>query len=96
MADHPATQMSLYDVQGHRKYLTAEERDTFLKTAELAPRDIRTLCGMLAYTGCRISEALALTADRVDLTANLIILESLKKRRRGVYRAMSIPRWVAS
>ena len=41
---------------------------------------------MLAYTGCRISEALALTADRVDLTANVIIFKSLTKRRRGVYR----------
>ena len=26
-----------------------------------------TFCGVLAYTGCRISEALALTADRIDL-----------------------------
>ena len=91
MAEHPATQMSLYDAQGHRTYLIAEERDAFLKTAEHAPRDVRTLCGMLASTGCRISEALALTADRVDLTANLIMLESLKKRRRGVYRAIPVP-----
>ena len=83
--------MSLYDAQGHRTYLIAEERDAFLKTAEHAPRDVRTLCGMLASTGCRISEALALTADRVDLTANLIMLESLKKRRRGVYRAIPVP-----
>ena len=30
MIDHPATQMSLYDAQGHRTYLTAEERDAFL------------------------------------------------------------------
>ncbi len=72
MADHPATQMCLYDAQGHRTYLTAEERDSFLKTAEHTPRDVRTLCVMLASTGCRISEALFLTADRVDLTANVI------------------------
>jgi len=31
--------------------------------------EVRTLCPTLAYTGCRISEALALTADRVDLHA---------------------------
>ena len=46
---------------------------------------------MLAYTGCRISEALDLTADRVDLKDGVIVLESLKKRRRGVYRAIPVP-----
>jgi len=46
---------------------------------------------VLAYSGCRISEALALTADRVDLAAYTIIFETLKKRRRGVYRAVPVP-----
>ncbi len=64
--------MSLYDTQGHRTCLTAEERDVFLKMAAHAPRDVRTICSMLASTCCRISEALFLTADRVDLTANVI------------------------
>ena len=41
----------------------------------------------LAYAGCRLSEALALTVDRVDLAAGQLVLESLKKRRSGVYRA---------
>ena len=30
----------------------------------------------LAYTGCRISEALQLTADRVDLSGKVIVFES--------------------
>ena len=45
----------------------------------------------LAYAGCRLSEALALTVDRVDLTAGLLVLESLKKRRSGVYRVVPVP-----
>lgn len=45
----------------------------------------------LAYTGCRISEALQLTADRVDLSGKVIVFESLKKRRRGLYRAVPVP-----
>ena len=45
----------------------------------------------LAYAGCRLSEALALAVDRVDLGAGLLVLESLKKRRRGVYRAVPVP-----
>lgn len=46
---------------------------------------------MLAYGGCRISEALALTADRVDLSDEVIIVETLKKRVSSVYRAVPLP-----
>jgi integrase len=52
---------------------------------------LRTFCGVLAYTGCRISKALALTADRVDISNGVIVFESLKKRRTGVYRSVPIP-----
>jgi integrase len=52
---------------------------------------VRTLCGLLAHTGCRLSEALWLTADRVDLRADLVVFETLKKRRSGVYRAVPVP-----
>ena len=81
----------LYDSAGQRKYLTAEERTAFLKAAEHADRQARTLCMTLVYTGCRISEALQLTADRVDLPGKVIVFESLKKRRRGLYRAVPVP-----
>lgn len=81
----------LYDSAGQRKYLTADERTAFLKAAEHADRQARTLCMTLAYTGCRISEALQLTADRVDLSGKVIVFESLKKRRRGLYRAVPVP-----
>ena len=83
--------MNLYDQDGQRKYLTPDEREEFLRAAEAAPREVRTFCAMLAYTGCRISEALAMTADRVDLKDGVIIFESLKKRKRGVYRAVPVP-----
>jgi integrase len=81
----------LYEANGQRKYLTAGERERFLKAAESADREVRTFCGVLAYTGCRISEALALTADRIDLAEGVIVFESLKKRKRGVYRAVPVP-----
>jgi integrase len=84
--------MPLYDAQGRRKYLTAAELEAFLQAAEEAEdRAVRTFCCTLAYTGCRISEALALTADRVDLKEGTLIFESLKKRRRGLYRAIPAP-----
>jgi integrase/recombinase XerD len=84
-------ELGLYDARGHRKYLTTAERAAFLSAAEEAPREVRTLCGLLAHTGCRLSEALWLTADRVDLRADLVVFETLKKRRSGVYRAVPVP-----
>jgi integrase len=85
------SELGLYDARGHRKYLTPQERTAFLVMAEETPREVRTLCGVLAYTGCRLSEALLLTADRVDLRANLVVFESLMKRRSGIYRAVPVP-----
>jgi len=83
--------MSLHAPDGARKYLTFEERQTFLRAAEHADRHVRTLCMTLTHAGCRLSEALALTADRVDLASGVLVFESLKKRRRGVWRAVPVP-----
>jgi len=87
----PQAGMQLFDQSGARKYLTVSERTAFLKAAERAPRDVRTLAMTLAWSGCRLSEALALTADRVDLAGGVLVFESLKKRRDGIYRAVPVP-----
>lgn len=85
------TGIRLYDHAGQRKYLTPAERAGFLKAAEGAASNVRTFCETLAHTGCRISEALALTAPRVDIGAGVLVFESLKKRRKGIYRAVPVP-----
>jgi integrase/recombinase XerD len=83
---------NLYNPDGHRKYLTPAERDAFLKAAdEAGEREVRTFCATLAFTGCRISEALALTADRIDLKDGAIFIESAKKRKTGIYRPVPVP-----
>ena len=87
----PSSAMDLYTADGARKYLTAGEREVFLRAAERADPEPRTLCMVLAYAGCRLSEALALTADRVDLAGGLLVFESAKKRRRGIHRAVPVP-----
>jgi integrase len=87
----PGSGMQLYTIDGARKYLTAGEREAFLKAAETSDRDVRTLCMTLAYAGCRLSEGLALTVDRIDLGAGVLVFESLKKRRAGIYRAVPVP-----
>ena len=83
--------MQLFDAEGRRLYFTEEERRAFMAAAAKAPREVRTFCGVLHATGCRISEALALTAERIDLAGRVIVFESLKKRRRGVFRAVPVP-----
>jgi len=45
----------------------------------------------LAYTGCRISEALALTADRIDLSSKVTTLRTLKQRGKTRYRSVPVP-----
>src|SRR5260221_12243983 len=69
----------LFDQQGRRLYLTDEERKAFLNAASKAPREVRSFCSTLHYTGCRISEALALTPKSIDLSGKVIVSESHKK-----------------
>ena len=83
--------MELFDPQGHRLYLTAKERGAFIETANNAGREVRAFCLVLAYTGCRISEALALSPRSFDFSGRAIVLETLKKRRASVYRAIPMP-----
>ncbi len=81
----------LYDRQGNRKYLTREERRAFIKAAEEAEPEIETFCLTLALTGARISEVLAVTPARIDQSAAVIVFECLKRRSKGVYRAIPVP-----
>jgi integrase/recombinase XerD len=87
----PSAPLGLHDRQGHRLYLTTEERAAFLAAAQHFPREVRTFCVLLHDTGCRVSEALALTADRVDFSAKALTFETLKKRKRGVFRVVPVP-----
>ncbi|MBF0110857.1 MAG: site-specific integrase [Magnetococcales bacterium] len=81
----------LYDHEGNRKYLTIAERTAFLQAASSMSQEVYTLCAVLAYSGARLSEVLALTPERIDMHARLLLIESLKKRREGVFRAVPIP-----
>jgi integrase len=83
--------MQLFDASGQRKYLTPAQRQEFLHVAENAPDTVSTFCATLALTGCRLSEALALKANSVDRSAGVVLIESLKKRRKGIYRAVPVP-----
>ncbi len=73
----------LFDGTGRRLYLTQKERRAFVDTARRAPPDIHSFCTVMHDTGCRISEALEVSPERIDL--------AVKKRDKIVYRAVPIP-----
>jgi len=82
----------LFTSDENRKYLTAAEQDAFLEAVrQLERAEIRTLCMTLAYTGCRITEALELSASRVDLSAKAITFRTLKQREKTRYRTVPVP-----
>jgi integrase/recombinase XerD len=83
--------MQLFDDTGQRLYLTESERYAFLAAADQDLREVRTLCLTLAYTGCRVSEALSLTHRSIDFGSKAIVIETLKKRKRGIFRAVPVP-----
>lgn len=100
--DHDAdrsNEMRLYDDHGHRLYLNADERRRFLDAASFESPVERMFCHVLHFTGCRPSEALALTADNVRLDTGEIVIRSLKKRkldtkgreRKPQYRTVPVP-----
>lgn len=84
---------SLYTSTGQRKYLTPGERARFIAAANSCARaELRTLCLTLAYTGCRISEALGLRAESIEADSGFIAIRSLKKRRGAmVVREIPVP-----
>jgi integrase len=83
---------SLFDARGLRKYLTPVERAAFIAAALKADPNASSFCLTLALTGARISEVLTLTADRLDQGEGTVILETLKRRRKGLFRAVPVPR----
>jgi integrase len=84
-------EISLYDGQGRRKYLTASERKRFREYAETFPVSERNFCLMHFFTGLRISEALEMTVARIDLGEGVVIIRSLKRRKDNVFRAVPLP-----
>ncbi|MGD0865494.1 MAG: tyrosine-type recombinase/integrase [Rhizomicrobium sp.] len=83
---------SLFDRDGIRKYLVAHERLASARQTRAEGHDVGTFCLTLAPTGARISEVLALTADRIDAGNASIVFETLKQRKRGMFRAVPAPR----
>lgn len=87
----PSDPTSLFDAGGRRKYLNADERERFVAAAATFTVRIEALCLLLHFTGCRISEALAVRPQHLEPGADTVILQTLKQRRRGVFRMLPLP-----
>lgn len=85
------SEMKLYSDGGERLYLTSTERDRFEQVAKLQDRETMTLALVLLYTGCRLSEAINLKMKYIDEESSSIRIESLKKRKQGIYRNVPVP-----
>ena len=81
----------MFDQAGIRKYLVAYERLAFVRAACAEGGEVGAFCLTLAFTGARISEVLALTIDRIDTANGAIVFETLKQRKKGVYRPVPVP-----
>jgi len=70
----------------------AAERAAFLRAALQAEDEKATFCMVLTLTGARVSEVFALTHARIDEAAGTINIETLKRRKKGIVRAITVPR----
>jgi integrase/recombinase XerD len=85
----------VYNGTGQRKYISSEEMKRFLRAADWREPSLRALCHVLAYTGCRVTEALSLTRFQFDAERSAVIIKTLK-RRREVFRAVPISEELAA
>ena len=90
MAHSAFTNWQVFDEAGRRKYLSDAERTRFLLLAGKLPLRYAALCKTLAFTGCRISEALALARHQLDPERCTLTFRTLK-RRRTIFRTVPIP-----
>ncbi|MBS0473084.1 MAG: site-specific integrase [Proteobacteria bacterium] len=83
-------ELALFSGSGARKYLCASELPRFLSASQRLDDQSQAFCFLLAMTGCRISEALALTPAQLDVETGRVTFRTLK-RRKIAFRAVPIP-----
>lgn len=80
-------------ITGERRYLNRDERQAFKHAVQYLKPDAKTYCLMLYYTGCRLSEALEVSPDRLLFDEQKVIFRTLKQRgdKADRYRAVELP-----
>jgi integrase len=83
-------QPSLYTGKGERKYLNHGERSRVLAVMQSLDSERALFCLMLAWTGARVSEILALSPRSFQVESGLVTIVTLKRRKPCV-REVPIP-----
>jgi integrase len=92
----PVATMGLISAVGGRKYLNAAERKRFHSALSALEPKPRAFCLLLLWSGCRITEALSISASSFDLESGVVSFETLKRRMRGIVRQVPLPPWALS
>jgi len=90
------TTMSLLDGKGRRKYLNSVERKLFFRNANNLDKEKKLFCLFLYWTGVRISEAINIDVCQIDFDEHKVVIKSLKKRGKTVFRQIPIPEHFSS
>jgi len=84
---------TLHDGSGQRKYLNPQERLCFRRAIDDIEDEVRrAFCLVLFHTGCRISEALELTGQQIDLGESALVFRTLKQRKAIRFRSVRVPK----
>ena len=83
--------ISLYDLRGNRKYLNTEERKRFFSAIQDLCVGDYLFCALLFWTGARFSEVYNLRKVQIDISEEKVVIETLKRRQKGIYRCVPIP-----
>lgn len=83
----------LIDGRGLRKYINLEERERYYNTTMDQVEEEKLFSLLLLLTGVRISEALNVRRENFDFSNESIHIETLKKRKKGIWREIPLPEW---
>ena len=83
--------IQLFDQYGDRLYINPDERRKYASVLGELDKFERMFCLMLHHTGCRLQEALNITLGQVDISERCVIIETLKRRRKGHFRQIPLP-----
>jgi integrase/recombinase XerD len=91
MPEFSDANLSLYSGAGERKYINHAERRRVLQVMERMKRERALFSLLLAWTGGRISEVLAVCPSSFQIERNIVALRTLKRRRHHVREVPVMP-----
>jgi len=96
MSEFSDEHLSLYTRAGERKYVNHAERKRVLAVMQRLERERALFSLLLAWTGGRVSEVLAVRANSFQIERNVVALRTLKRRRLHVREVPIAPGLMAA